>query len=126
MNRLNFNYLPLSTYLSNLAIAEIKASDLSGGVGGAGATGPQGPAGATGIQGLTGATGSQGLSGPTGSTGPTGPEGLSVQSATVDSGNLIITLTDSNTIVAGQVVGATGLTGTIDQGNLISLQMVFS
>ena len=80
--RINFNYLPLAETLANLAIARISTADLGGGE-----TGPTGPA------------------------GNTGATGISVQSVTVDSGNLIVTLSDTTTIDTGKVLGATGLTG---------------
>ena len=97
--KLNFNYVPLSASLANLAIAQVRSTS------------------------ITGATGPTGL---TGNAGPTGSTGISVQSATADSGNLIVTLSDASIIDAGPVIGATGITGTIDRGNLISIQMVFS
>lgn len=121
IGKINFNYLPLADSLANLAIAKITTENLGGGE--PGATGPTGPAGNTGP---TGDIGPTGPTGPIGETGPTGSSGISVQSATVDSGNLIVTLSDTSTVDAGPVVGATGLTGQIDRGNLISIQMVFS
>lgn len=120
-NKLNFNYIPLAETLANLAIARISTADLGGG-----ATGPTGPAGNTGATGSAGATGLLGPTGATGSEGSAGATGVSVQTAQVTSGNLIVTLSDSSTVDAGPVVGATGITGTIDRGNLISIQMVFS
>jgi hypothetical protein len=69
-------------------------------VGSSGPTGPQGPTGAT------GATGPQGL------TGATGPTGISVTNTDVNSnGDLIITLSNSNIINAGNVIGPAGPTG---------------
>ena len=121
--KLNFNYVPLSASLANLAIAQVRSTDITQGGGEAGPTGPTGPTGATGPAGDSGETGPTGL---TGNAGPTGSTGISVQSATADSGNLIVTLSDASIIDAGPVIGATGITGTIDRGNLISIQMVFS
>ena len=111
--------------------------DLSG----VGATGPQGPQGNTGPTGATGngitnATvsagnllltysntstqnvgsvqgpqGDTGATGPTGNTGATGPQGVSVNSAALSSDNLILTLSNSSTIDAGNVRGAQGPQG---------------
>ena len=118
--KLNFNYVPLSASLANLAIAQVTSTSIIGATGPAGLTGNAGPTGPAGDSGATGPTGLTGNAGPTGSTG------ISVQSATADSGNLIVTLSDASIIDAGPVIGATGITGTIDRGNLISIQMVFS
>ena len=100
--------------------------------------GPKGATGATGV-GVTSATitplghlsltltdgtiidaglvkGSDGVAGSTGAegaVGAVGANGLGIQSANVDTtGHLIITLTDSTTIDAGYVVGASGPAGT--------------
>ena len=64
---------------------------------------------------LTGVVGQTGPKGDTGNTGATGPQGVSVSSATVTAGNLIITLDDSSTLNAGSVVGPKGDKG--DTGN---------
>jgi len=78
--------------------------DLSSVVGQTGAQGPQGD---------TGATGPTGPQGPQGNVGPQGDGNAGVSSATVNgSGNLVITLNDSTTLDAGNVVGPQG-----DQGN---------
>lgn len=77
-----------------------------------------GPTGATGPQGPTGATGSAG------SDGADGADGVSISSATVNgSGNLILTLTDTSTVDAGNVRGQDGA---VDQtlslsGNVITI-----
>jgi hypothetical protein len=72
-----------------------------------------GQTGAQGLQGDTGATGPTGPQGPQGNVGPQGDGNAGVSSATVNgSGNLVITLNDSTTIDAGNVVGPQG-----DQGN---------
>ena len=106
--------------------------------------GAQGPQGNVGPQGNTGATGNgitaatinsgnllltysntstqdvgsvQGPTGPQGNVGPTGPQGnvgatgVGVDSATVTGSNLIITLSNSSTIDAGNVEGPQGATG---------------
>ena len=81
--------------------------DLSSVVGQTGAQGPQGD---------TGATGPTGPQGPQGNVGPQGDGNAGVSSATVNgSGNLVITLNDSTTLDAGNVLGADGATG--PQGN---------
>jgi len=80
-----------------------------GATGSQGATGdPGGATGATGIQGNVGATGIQGIQGNIGSTGATG---LFVTAANVTTGNLLVTLSNSQVINAGRVIGATGATG---------------
>jgi len=71
-------------------------------------SGPQGPTGNTGATGATGATGN---TGPTGATGATGNTGVGISTATITSGNLIITLSNTATINVGTVVGTTGNTG---------------
>jgi hypothetical protein len=58
-----------------------------------------------------GATGATGI-GATGATGPTGPTGLYVTSASISSGNLLITLSNSQVINAGYTLGATGVGAT--------------
>jgi hypothetical protein len=75
-----------------------------------------GQTGAQGLQGDTGATGPTGPQGPQGNVGPQGDGNAGVSSATVNgSGNLVITLNDSTTLDAGNVLGADGTTG--PQGN---------
>ena len=77
--------------------------DLSSVVGQTGAQGPQGD---------TGATGPTGAQGPQGNVGPQGDGNAGVSSATVNgSGNLVITLNDSTTLDAGNVLGADGTNG---------------
>jgi hypothetical protein len=77
-----------------------------------GETGPAGPQGEQGIQGEQGPkgdTGDQGPQGDPGIQGDPGPQGVGVSTATVnESGNLIITLTDTSTVNAGSVVANTG------------------
>ena len=72
-------------------------------------------AGPQGVQGDTGAQGPQGATGPQGAQGPQGIQGdgnAGVSSATVNgSGDLVITLADSSTVNAGNVLGAVGATG---------------
>lgn len=60
---------------------------------------------------VTNLVGEQGPQGDTGATGATGPQGVGVSDAEVVGDNLIITLTDTSTIDAGNVRGATGDTG---------------
>ena len=110
----------------------------TGATGATGATGPQGPAGADGsngvgitsaqvtngdliltysntsVQNLGDISGPQGIQGTTGAQGPAGndgADGLTVTGASVVSEDLIITLSDSSTINAGNVVGPAGATG---------------
>lgn len=81
-----------------------------------GEQGPQGPQGPQGIQGVqgeqgpTGAQGPQGEQGPTGATGATGatgeqgPQGVSITNVAVTNTNhLIVTLSNSTTIDAGEI-----------------------
>ena len=68
-------------------------------------TGPQGNVGPQGNIGPQGATGA------TGATGPTGATGISVNSATVTAGNLILTLSNSAVVNAGSVIGPQGNIG---------------
>jgi len=62
--------------------------------------GPQGPQGPKGDPGPAGAIGPQGA---TGLPGPNGADGISITSAVVTNGNLIITRSDGSTINAGTV-----------------------
>jgi hypothetical protein len=80
-----------------------------------GETGPQGSQGPQGIQGETGPQGSQGIQGETGpqgsqgTAGADGSDGVGVSTASIDeSGNLIITLTDTSTVNTGNVYANTG------------------
>ena len=85
-----------------------------GSQGATGATGPQGATGATGATGaagVTGATGATGSQGPQGNIGNTGATGTSISNASVVGSNLQITFSNSSSIWAGTVVGATGATG---------------
>jgi len=90
-----------------------------------GAQGPQGPQGPQGIQGVqgeqgpTGAQGPQGETGATGATGATGPQGptgatgTSITNVAVTNTNhLIVTLSDSTTIDAGEIQVSGGGGGT--------------
>ena len=68
----------------------------------------------TSVQNLGDITGPQGIQGTTGAQGPAGndgADGLTVTGASVVSEDLIITLSDSSTINAGNVVGPAGATG---------------
>ena len=65
-----------------------------------------GPQGATGAQGPTGNTG------PAGADGADGADGVDVSSATISGDNLVLTLSDSSTITAGNVRGPQGAQGT--------------
>lgn len=119
------------------------ATGAQGPAGPTGATGATGPAGANGVSitaanivsgnlvltfsntttldvgnvvGPTGATGATGSAGPTGATGATGAQGnpgVSVTAANVQSGNLVLTLSNSATIDAGTVAGGSANTGNI-------------
>ena len=70
-----------------------------------------GPAGPTGNTGPAGATGATGNTGPAGATGATGNTGIGISTASIVSGNLIITLSNTSTINTGTVVGTAGATG---------------
>jgi hypothetical protein len=120
--------------------AVLGATGATGYIGSTGSTGATGATGATGLYvttatvtgndliislnngssinagavlGATGSTGATGFIGSTGSTGATGATGLHVTSANVSGTNLIIGLSNSSTIDAGAVLGATGATGPI-------------
>jgi hypothetical protein len=90
----------------------IGASGLIGPTGTTGATGLTGLTGPTGLTGSTGLTGNVGSTGLTGNVGSTGATGIHIIGATVNvQGNLMITLNNATELAAGNVVGATGLTG---------------
>ena len=78
-----------------------------GDTGETGAQGPQGPTGATGAtgpQGPQGPTGATGATGPAGANGTNGTDGISITNVSIDnSGHLIVTLSNSNTIDAGAI-----------------------
>jgi hypothetical protein len=84
----------------------------AGEMGATGITGQPGPAGSTGATGITGATGLQGPKGDSGDQGATGVAGVSITSAVVTNGNLIITRSDGSTINAGRVTANTTPTST--------------
>lgn len=76
--------------------------------------GPQGIQGLQGIQGIQGATGPQGNvgpQGPQGVQGDAGNDGLTVTGASINTNNLVLTLSDSSTINAGNVRGPVGPQG---------------
>lgn len=76
--------------------------------------GPQGQQGLQGIQGIQGATGPQGNvgpQGPQGVQGDAGNDGLTVTGASISTNNLVLTLSDSSTINAGNVRGPVGPQG---------------
>jgi hypothetical protein len=78
-------------------------ASLIGPKGDKGDTGDPGPAGPQGDPGI------QGETGPKGDTGDQGPQGVGISTATVnESGNLIITLTDTSVVDAGSVIANTG------------------
>ena len=102
------------------------AQGIQGNVGAQGDPGPQGEQGIQGNVGPQGERGLQGNVGPQGATGPTGPQGIQgnagvngtngndgigISTATVTSGNLIITLSDATIVDAGNVVGPQGPQG---------------
>lgn len=110
---------------------------LTGPAGPVGAQGPQGPVGDDGVSitnaqvtngdivltysntsvqnlgDITGPQGPQGLKGDDGDQGIQGPSGLSVTGAIISTNDLVITLSDSSTINAGNVRGPQGPTGSI-------------
>ena len=77
-----------------------------------GLTGPAGPTGPAGADGNDGIDGSNGLNG---TNGQDGADGVNVSSAAITNDELILTLSDSTTINAGNVRGAQGSQGI--QGN---------
>lgn len=77
-----------------------------------GLTGPVGPAGPAGADGNDGTDGSNGLNG---TNGQDGADGVNVSSAAITNDELILTLSDSTTINAGNVRGPQGSQGI--QGN---------
>ena len=77
-----------------------------------GLTGPAGPTGPSGADGNDGIDGSNGLNG---TNGQDGADGVNVSSAAITNDELILTLSDSTTINAGNVRGAQGSQGI--QGN---------
>lgn len=88
----------------------------AGEIGATGIAGQPGPAGSTGATGMTGATGPQGPKGDGGEPGATGPAGISITSAVVTNGNLIITRSDGSTINAGPVSATAANTSTASAG----------
>ncbi len=71
--------------------------------------GPQGPQGETGPQGSQGIQGETGPQGSQGPAGADGSDGVGISTASIDeSGNLIITLTDTSTVNTGNVYANTG------------------
>lgn len=90
-----------------------------------GAPGPVGPQGLKGDKGDLGPVGVMGPQGPKGDTGATGPQGdvgatgaagISITSAVVTNGNLIITRSDGSTINAGPVSATAANTSTASAG----------
>ena len=71
-----------------------------------GLTGPAGPTGPAGADGNDGIDGSNGLNG---TNGQDGADGVNVSSAAITNDELILTLSDSTTINAGNVRGTQGL-----------------
>lgn len=72
-----------------------------------GETGPSGPQGLPGPSGAPGARGEVGPSGPPGAVGPAGPQGapgVGIASVKIVGSNLIVTLTNGNTIDAGSLL----------------------
>lgn len=81
--------------------------------GATGPGGPPGPQGLTGLPGPVGIAGSQGFKGEPGDPGgATGATGVSFTNASLSSGNLILTRSNSTTVNVGSVIGATGPQGT--------------
>jgi hypothetical protein len=103
------NSYPISINYNTVAAPGSQGA--TGSTGPQGATGATGATGAQGIQGNTGATGSTGATGPQGNIGNTGATGTSISNAAVVGSNLRITFSNSSSIWAGTVVGATGATG---------------
>jgi hypothetical protein len=84
---------------------------IQGNIGATGATGPQGiqgNVGATGATGPQGIQGNVGATGATGANGANGTDGVSVTTANVTAGNLLITLSNTTVINAGTVTGGGG------------------
>ncbi len=90
---------------------------IQGPIGLTGAAGPAGPQGIQGIQGATGPQGPQGVAGSNGTggtQGPAGANGLSAYQVAVANG-----YTGTETQWLASLVGATGATGTFQNGNNI-------
>lgn len=98
---------------SNVGTGIIGATGPKGDTGDSGATGPKGDTGPAGPQGEIGATGP---AGPQGQVGATGAAGISITSAVVTNGNLIITRSDGSTINAGPVSATAANTSTASAG----------
>jgi len=77
----------------------------SGTPGPQGPIGPSGPAGPQGPQGEKGDTGATGPQGPIGLTGPIGPAGVSILGVVIENGELIVLLSNGNSVNAGSVLG---------------------
>ena len=83
----------------------------TGPAGPVGATGPKGDKGDQGIQGAQGPAGPQGPKGDTGNKGDTGAQGVGVQAANLEGSNLVLQMTNGNSIVVPGVKGDKGDTG---------------
>ena len=88
-----------------------------------GLTGATGAAGVQGIQGLTGVTGAQGIQGLTGTTGAKGDSGVSVRNTVVNGDSLYVTLSNGQTINAGNVRGLKGVS--VDSVNMTNDSLFF-
>jgi surface protein len=75
----------------------------------------KGETGDRGLKGEAGNTGTPGPMGPKGPSGVDGKDGVSVDSALVSGGSLLIGLSDGRAIDAGRVVGPVGATGPAGQ-----------
>ena len=73
--------------------------------------GLRGPAGPEGAMGPRGAEGIQGVQGPAGVDGLDGIDGVSIVDSEILNGVLILTLSNGETIAAGDVIGPAGLAG---------------
>ena len=95
----NSGHLQVLSNLSPRTFTDV--GEIRGPQGIQGETGPQGPQGAQGIQGEQGETGPQGQPGI---NGINGTDGISITNVTVNSSNhLIVTLSNSQTIDAGEI-----------------------
>ena len=94
----------------------VGSTGATGVAGATGIAGQPGPAGSIGATGVAGATGPQGPKGDSGEPGATGPAGISITSAVVTNGNLIITRSDGSTINAGPVSATAANTSTASAG----------
>jgi hypothetical protein len=84
---------------------------IQGPVGPKGDQGEQGIQGEVGPQGPEGLKGDQGEQGPAGEAGPQGEQGISVTNVAIEDNHLIVTLSNGNTLDAGEMPAGSGSGG---------------